>query len=83
MSRTNHSTIPSPITSVVPLNPWRLAVAHGRKGQMKSFSIGVTDTDAPVSIKIGYQLSFCEQFTEDVADTSVPVIRAADSRAWW
>jgi hypothetical protein len=52
MSRTNHSTVPSRITSVVPLNSLRLAVAHGRKGPMKSFSFGETDTDALVSITI-------------------------------
>jgi hypothetical protein len=61
MSLTSQLTVPSPITSVEPLNPLRLAVAQGRKDPMKSVRTGVTETDAPVSITMGTQSSLCEQ----------------------
>jgi hypothetical protein len=82
MSLTNQLAVPSPIASGVPLTPLRVAVVHGRRGPMKSVSTGFTETDAPVSMTMGIQSSWWEQYTETVAVTAFPVIKATYKRAW-
>jgi hypothetical protein len=81
MSLTSQLTVPSPMTYVVPLMPFRLAVAHGRRGPRKSARTGVTDTEAPVSITIRTQSYLCALYTDAVVETASPVIIAADRRA--